>query len=162
MYRLYHLNFIFTIVKSNNLFKKSMLHTFFNVKKLFFRLLYRIRGDFIKSALFYINAFLSGLFNSLLGAGGGILAVNSLKSRGLEQKKAQSTALTAMFILSVISCAVYLYGGYFSLSAALPYLPFGVAGAVAGAFLLKKTPDRISHKLFAVFMLWSGIRMVLK
>ena len=105
---------------------------------------------------------MSGLFNSLFGAGGGILAVKSIRSQGAEQKKAQATALAAMFIMSVISCGVYLFKGYFRLSSALPYLPFGIIGALAGTHLLKKTPDRILRRLFALFMLWCGVRMVLK
>lgn len=116
----------------------------------------------MNTALFYISSFFSGIFNSLFGAGGGILAVKSMKAYGLEQKKAQATSLTSMFVLSVISCTVYILKGYFTLSDALPYLPFGVIGAVCGAYLLKKIPDRILKKLFAVFMLWCGARMVLK
>lgn len=67
-----------------------------------------------------------------------------------------------MFIMSVISCGVYLFRGYFRLYSAIPYLPFGVIGAITGTFLLKKIPDRILRKLFAVFMIWCGARMVFR
>lgn len=98
--------------------------------------------------------------NGLFGSGGGIAAVKALTSRGLGQKSAQATALSATFTMSVISCGVYIYNGYFSMRSALVYLPFGVVGAICGALLLKKVPDGILRKLFALFIIWSGIRMI--
>lgn len=105
---------------------------------------------------------MSGLLNSLFGAGGGILAVSGIILRTDSRKTAQATALAATFTMSVISCGIYLYNGYFSLSQALVYLPFGVVGAVSGALLLKRMPDGLIGRLFGLFMLWCGARMVLR
>ena len=116
----------------------------------------------MKGILFFVISFFSGLINGLFGAGGGILAVRYFKMKGLEQKRAQSTALTLTFLMSASSCLIYLFKGYFSFSDALPYLPFGLLGAAIGCFLLKKMPDSILKKLFAFFIIWAGVRMIIK
>ena len=104
--------------------------------------------------------FLVGVINGLLGAGGGMLAVPLLKSRGLEQKKAHASAIAVIFPLTLISAAVYLIGGKVSLNDAWQYLPAGAAGAAVGMLLLPRIPDKILRKVFAVFMLWAGFRMI--
>lgn len=110
----------------------------------------------------FILGFAAGLCNSLFGAGGGIIAVTAFKSQGLEQKKAQACAVCLVLPLCLISASVYYYKGYFALGEALPYLPFGVAGALAGGLLLGKLPDKLLKKLFAVFMIYSGVRMIMR
>lgn len=116
----------------------------------------------MKGFLFFITAFFSGIINGLFGSGGGILAVRHFAMKGLEQKKAQATALSLTFLMSVSSCIIYLYKGYFSLSEALPYLPFGLIGASVGCAVLKKMPDKALRKLFAAFIIWAGVRMVFR
>jgi len=104
--------------------------------------------------------FFVGVINGLLGAGGGMLAVPLLKSRGLAQKRAHASAIAVIFPLTLVSAAVYLIGGKVSFSDALPYLPAGAIGAVAGMFLLPHIPDKVLRKIFSVFMLWAGFRMI--
>ncbi|MDR1408753.1 MAG: sulfite exporter TauE/SafE family protein [Oscillospiraceae bacterium] len=104
--------------------------------------------------------FLVGVINGFLGAGGGMLAVPLLKSRGLEQKQAHASAIAVIFPLTLVSAAVYLVGGKVSFGDALPYLPAGAIGAVAGMFILPHIPDKLLRKTFAAFMLWAGFRMV--
>ena len=104
--------------------------------------------------------FCVGVINGLLGAGGGMLAVPLLKSRGLEQKRAHASAIAVIFPLTLVSAAVYLIGKKASLGDALPYLPAGAVGAVAGMLLLPHVPDKLLRKVFAVFMLWAGFRMI--
>lgn len=114
----------------------------------------------IKNKLYKLLPFLSGITNSLLGAGGGILAVSYFKSKGMEQKKAQAAALVTTFVLSAISCIYYAFQGYMQFNDALVYVPCGVVGAVLGVLLLKIMPDKILRKLFAVIILWAGARML--
>lgn len=105
---------------------------------------------------------LIGLINALFGAGGGMIAVPVLKSLGLEQKQAQATAISIILPLSIISTAVYLYRGYFEISEALWYLPFGFIGAIVGTKLMKKAPNKVLKNIFSIFMLWAGFRMIFK
>lgn len=104
--------------------------------------------------------FLSGLLNGLFASGGGIPAVMFLKSKGLSQKSAQATALCITFLMSLVSVTVYAFKGYFSLGDALVYIPFGIPGALVGSALLKRIPDSLLRKLFALFIIWAGTRMI--
>jgi len=105
---------------------------------------------------------LVGVLNGMLGAGGGMLVVPMLKKLGLNQTKAHATAVAVIFPLSVVSAAAYLLLGRFELGQAAAYLLPGAAGALAGALLLAKIPAQWLRKLFACFMIWAGIRMVLR
>ncbi len=116
----------------------------------------------MKKAKIYLSGIAIGFINALFGAGGGMIAVPLLRSMGLRQKQAQATAISVILPLSVITCFVYLKRGYVSFSDALPFLPFGVIGAVFGTKLLRKINNSLLKKIFAVFMLWAGIRMVMK
>lgn len=107
-------------------------------------------------------SFFTGLFNALFGSGGGIIAVSLLKNKGLEQKNSQATAMVLTFVLSLMSCVYYLYKGYFILNDALIYLPFGIVGALVGSILLKKCPNKILRKLFAVFIIRAGLKMIFR
>ena len=100
-----------------------------------------------------------GLLNGLLGAGGGILAVPLLEKNGLSAKQAHSSSIAVILPLSLISAAFYLADGRMGLADPLIYIPFGLAGAFFGAWLMKKINDRILRGIFGVFLLWSAWRM---
>jgi len=98
----------------------------------------------------------------MLGAGGGMLVVPMLKKFGLEQTKSHATAVAVIFPLSVLSTAAYLLLGHFEVNQAAVYLLPGAAGALLGALLLSKIPAEWLRKIFACFMIWAGIRMVMR
>ncbi len=104
----------------------------------------------------------TGLTNSLFGAGGGLIAVSTFKSMGLSQQKSQSSAIAVILPLCVFSAAVYALKGYYSLSDALPYLPFGLIGAFVGTKILTKIPDKALKKIFALFLIYTGIKMFMR
>ncbi len=114
----------------------------------------------MKKIIYFSTALLSGLLNGLFASGGGIPAVTCFKNNGLEQKKAQATALCVTFFLSLVSITYYYYKGLFNIRDALIYIPFGIPGAFAGSFLLKRLPDKFLKKLFAIFIIWAGARMM--
>lgn len=99
-----------------------------------------------------------GLINGLLGAGGGMLAVPLLR-RSMGVKEAHATSIAIIAVLSAVSAALYLMRGQVSISDALPYMPAGAVGAVIGAALLGRIPDRWLRRIFAAFMIWAGVRM---
>ena len=103
-----------------------------------------------------------GIVNSLLGAGGGMISVPAMKKIGLSQKKAQATTLAVILPLTIISAIIYLLNGEFSISDALRYIPFGFVGSLLGVRLMEKADSGILKKIFALFMLWAGIRMILR
>ncbi len=103
-----------------------------------------------------------GFINAVFGAGGGIIAVSLLKSMGLSQKKAQATALSVILPITVISAVMYYINGYFKLNDALYLIPFGLLGTAAGSCLMGKIPDRALRIAFCIFMIYTGVRMILK
>lgn len=103
-----------------------------------------------------------GIINGLLGAGGGMLAVPLLKKSGVEQKQAHATSIALILPLSIISAAAYLINGNVKIGDALPYLLPGAIGAALGAVLLKRIPDKWLRRVFGGFMIWAGIRLLMK
>lgn len=122
-----------------------------------------IFGDNVKEKLKNIGGgVIIGVVNGLLGAGGGMLAVPLLKKSGLEQKEAHATSIAVILPLSVISAATYLLNGSVTLSDSIPYLLPGAIGAVIGAVLLGKISDKWLRRVFGVFMIWAGIRLLMR
>ncbi|MBR6567177.1 MAG: sulfite exporter TauE/SafE family protein [Clostridia bacterium] len=108
----------------------------------------------------YLYAVLTGIINSAIGAGGGMISVPAMKKFGLNQKKAQATTLALILPLTVISAVIYAFKGFYSPGDALIYIPFGFFGAVTGVKLTEKMKNKLLKKIFALFMIWSGIRML--
>ena len=122
-----------------------------------------IFGDNVKEKLKNIGGgVIIGVVNGLLCAGGGMLAVPLLKKSGLEQKEAHATSIAVILPLSVISAATYLLNGSVTLSDSIPYLLPGAIGAVIGAVLLGKISDKWLRRVFGVFMIWAGIRLLMR
>lgn len=103
----------------------------------------------------------TGFVNSLFGSGGGMLVVPALAHSGLDQRKAQATALAAILPISAFSAV-----GYFTqtsvpwdvtLFSALGALP----GGLIGAWLLGKLPQVWLTRIFSVLMIVAGWRMMM-
>ncbi len=109
-----------------------------------------------------VSGLLIGAVNGLLGAGGGMIAVPLLKKLGLEQKQAHSNAIAIILPISILSAVLYLYKDYVNLSDALPYIPTGLLGAVLGTYFLKKISPIWLRRIFGGFMVYAGIRLLLK
>ena len=116
---------------------------------------------------------LTGLINGLLGAGGGMIAVPVLEGSGADAKQAHSGSIAVMLPLSLFSAAavllmdlVYamidLHGGRVTLSDALPYIPAGIACAFCGVWLMNRISPALLHKIFGVFAIWAGVRMLMR
>lgn len=114
-----------------------------------------------KKALNSIVGVCSGIINGLLGAGGGMLAVPTLKTQ-LEPQKAHATTVAVILPMCLVSSIWYLAAGRVSVSDALPYIPFGVIGAAVGSFLLTKMNAKWLRIIFSLLMIWAGARMIFK
>ena len=114
------------------------------------------------SVRYLVIGALAGAANGLFGAGGGLFLVPLLsKWCGLSTKQALATSVAAVLPLSAVSLAVFLLRGEMPWGTALPY----VAGGIAGGLLSGKLFARLSavwlKRLFAVLLLFGGIRAVL-
>lgn len=116
----------------------------------------------MKKIIRIVSAILIGTVNAVVGACGGIIAVESLRYIGISQKKAHATAISIILPLSVISVIMYLYKGYVNFTDSLLYIIPGTIGAVVGAELLVKIKNNLLNKAFAVFMIYAGVRMFLR
>lgn len=101
-----------------------------------------------------------GLINGLLGAGGGMIAVPMLKAAGLEQKQAHANAVALIMPISIVSAVTYILKGAVTVSDAVPYLLPGMAGAALGTLVLSKISSPLLRKIFALFMIWAGVRLL--
>lgn len=113
----------------------------------------------LKSALFGVAV---GVANGMLGAGGGMIAVPALKKLGLEQKEAHANAVAVILPIAAVSSIFYLLDGRMTLNDAIPFIPAGVVGSICATFLLKKISPVWLKGIFAGFMIWAGMRLLLK
>lgn len=114
----------------------------------------------------FIKRFLAGILigtvNIILGAGGGMLTVPLYKKLGMEQKSAQINAVATILPITIISSIIYLINGNVNFSDAYIYILPGIIGSVIGTFVIKKTSNKTLTIIFALFMIWAGVRMFLK
>lgn len=120
------------------------------------------RPDITGKLKFGMAGLLSGFINGLLGSGGGVLVVLYLTIFAKEErKKAQATAIAVILPLTILSSIIYIKGGLVDWQLLWKVSLGGIAGAVLGAVLLKKLRSRILKKLFGIFLVIAGLRMLL-
>lgn len=103
-----------------------------------------------------------GFINALFGAGSGLVAVSLFKAQNLSQKESQASAISVILPLTIISTVVYMHKGYFNITDALGYIPFGIIGSFIGPIIINKIPNKLLCKTFALFMIYSGINMIMR
>ncbi len=103
-----------------------------------------------------------GFVNGVFGAGGGMLAVPILKSNGLNQKQSHANAVAVILPITIISAALYLVKGNVTFSDSIAYIPTGLVGSVIATFLLKKFSNKWLQKIFSLFMIYAGVRLLMR
>lgn len=108
---------------------------------------------------FIIIGSLAGITNGLFGTGGGLFIVPLLIYWiKIEPKQAFATSLAIIFPISIISAIIYYYNGNIDFSIALPYLIGGAFGGIVSGFVFKKIPTSLLRRVFAVLLIYGGIR----
>lgn len=115
-----------------------------------------------KNIIFYSGIFISGMINSLLGAGGGILVITILSKLGLSPKKAHATSICIILPICIFSAFLYIYKQRVKIIDAIEYIPGGVLGSIIGAFILSKIDSKILKKIFGIFVIWAALQLLLK
>ena len=118
-----------------------------------------LKKDNLMTALLGLSV---GFVNGLLGAGGGIIAVPILKRLGLERKEAHANAVAVILPITLLSAALYLFKGYVSLSDSFIFIPGGLVGSLIGTYCLKKISPRWLKRIFGGFMVYAGVRLLLR
>lgn len=115
-----------------------------------------------KTLYFSLLGLVAGVLNGLFGAGGGVVVVPLLERAEIQPRKAHATSIAIIASLSIVSCIFYYFQGSLPFPQAFSYLPFGIIGAIVGAFLLKRMPNSLLKRLFGVVMIISAGRILLK
>ena len=101
-----------------------------------------------------------GFVNGFFGSGGGMLCVPLLeKALGEETKRAHATAILVILPISIASAVMYLIGGFWDTTVVSTASLGVIAGGIGGAFLLKILPAKIVGLIFALMMIFVGIRL---
>ncbi len=104
----------------------------------------------------------AGLVNGCFGGGGGMVMVPLLtRWCGLEQKQALATCVGVILPFCVLSAAIYVLRGGFDWLMALPYLIGGGIGGALGGLLFQKVSALWLRRIFALFLLYGGVRYLL-
>ncbi|MEG1304751.1 MAG: sulfite exporter TauE/SafE family protein, partial [Oscillospiraceae bacterium] len=104
----------------------------------------------------------SGLLNGLFGSGGGLVAVMFLRSMIGDEQKAHASATLMILIMSLVSFALYLSGGFVEISEGIVFLPGGVVGAILGAAFLKNISSDVLRRVFGGAIALSGAIMLFR
>jgi len=112
-----------------------------------------------KPMKFAISGGLAGVANGLFGAGGGMFLVPLFcRWCKMEEKKAFATSVAVVAPMSAVSACVYLLRQDVEFLSALPFLIGGMVGGAFASRCLKKIPTGLLRRIFALFLLYGGVR----
>lgn len=121
-------------------------------------------GAFLKKynkLMLVSGGLLAGLLNGLLGTGGGILAVPTLRAGGLEQKESLATGSAVIWTLCLTSLLFALLAGDAINWGQIGMLTIGgLPGALIGASLLSRLNGRWLQLAFDALLVYSGVRLL--
>lgn len=111
--------------------------------------------------LLVAGGFFAGICTGLFGTGGGILALPVLY-RSLEDTKA-AHRIVMLFILplTLLCLPFYIKNNTVDWPIALQIGMGGIPGALAGAVLLGRLPEKWLKGLFSLIIIYTGLRMLL-
>lgn len=115
-----------------------------------------------RAILLFLTSVSAGFVNGLLGTGGGMIILPSLVGFGMDRKKAHANSVCIIFFICLVSAFIYFQSNNLVFATSLPYIPWGIAGAIAGSALLPKINQNILKKLFACFSIWAAYRLITK
>jgi uncharacterized membrane protein YfcA len=109
----------------------------------------------------WLAGVLTGIVNGMFGAGGGLIAIVTLKRIcSLDEHSAHAATIGLILPLSVVSVAVYFAGSVIDLNAALLVALGALPGGAAGAWLLGKLRAVWVNRILCLFMFAAALRML--
>ncbi len=106
---------------------------------------------------------LAGILSGALGIGGGLIVVPTLVVLlGLTQHEAQGTSLFFMLPpIGLLGAYNYYRNGHVNIKYALVLIIVFFIGSYLGSVISIHLPEKFLKKMFGVFMLIAGIRMMI-
>ena len=101
---------------------------------------------------------LSGVIASMGLGGGFVLLIWLTLHDGMPQRQAQGVNLLFFLPIALISVVMHLRSGLIDKRLVFAMIPGGVAGAVLGALASQMVGNDILRKIYAVFLLFFGLR----
>lgn len=108
------------------------------------------------------------MLNGFFGSGGGVAAVPILEYEQKKKdpdipaseavRKAHANSVAIIFVLSITAAVSYFFSGGIDFNAAWSYIPFGAAGAAAGALFLRKIKASWLQRLFGALICAAAVR----
>lgn len=109
--------------------------------------------------------------NGFFGSGGGVIAVPLLEREQRRQdtdipaaeamRHAHADSVALILILSLTAAVSYFFSGGIDFATSWQYIPFGAAGAVAGALFLRKIRASWLQRLFGALICAAAVRTLL-
>lgn len=109
-----------------------------------------------------VSGIISGLFASLGMGGGGVLIICLTLFMNLPQQQAQGINLIFFIPPALFSVIVYTKCRLISRKIAIPFALMGICGAALGFFLSEHIDENLLSKLFALLLIFIGIRELFK
>lgn len=104
----------------------------------------------------------AGVINGFFGGGGGMAAVPLLNRWcSLDQRRTFANCVALILPLCAVSAAVCWWRGTLDWALAWPYLAGGAVGGLIGGKLFGRVPIKWLRRIFAVFLLYGGVRYLL-
>lgn len=111
---------------------------------------------------FIIAGFAAGILSGLLGIGGGLIFIPVMVSYfKMTQHNAQATSALAIIPTATTGLVVYWLHGNMDAEISLYIIAGSVIGASMTARFMKRIPEVNLKKIFSVFLIIVGLRMVL-
>jgi uncharacterized protein len=115
-----------------------------------------------QSIKFILVGFTVGILSGLLGLGGGVFLIPVMVGWfAVAQHNAHATSLAVVVPTALVSAASYAFHGFIDFSLTLNVIIGSILGASFGARLAKKIPAAYLKRLFGLFLVGVGLRMVL-
>ena len=113
--------------------------------------------------LYIILGLIAGIFSGFLGLGGGVILIPVMVYLfGLTQHQAQGTTLALMVPpIGLLAAWRYYQSGDVKINMAVFICLGFFIGGLLGAHFVQNIPDQLLKKIFAVFLLFISIRMLL-
>lgn len=109
-----------------------------------------------------ILGLIAGFINGILGVGGGTFLIPALTYiYRLKQHIAHGTTITVIFPTAIASTFIYGMNKQLDVQLTWQIILSGILGGFLGAKLMNKLSASLLKKLFALFIIITGIRLVL-
>jgi uncharacterized protein len=121
-----------------------------------------MRSFFVQqSSQFIVTGFIVGILSGLLGLGGGVFLIPVMVTFfAVAQHNAHATSLAVVVPTAIVSASSYAFHGYIDFGITLNVIVGSILGASFGARLAKKIPAVQLKRLFGLFLVGVGLRMM--